>query len=183
MKLKRLITVVLSSVLLFGGLGALKFSNETKVEEAEAATHNTHPENFDPYTYSGSYYNGISGTSTALRSALTTLIFPKDWYTYKGTSGECLAKILQSADQDPTNSSNMIYYYTRDSVKKNAADTWNREHCWPQSDSNDCWGTGKAGTDILHIRPTYSTTNSTRGKLENTKVFIGEKQVMVILNH
>ena len=90
MKIKRLITTVLASTLLFGGIGVLKFVNETKVEEAQAATHTT---NYDPYTYSGNYYDGISGTGTALRSALTSLIFPKAWYGYSGDSGEVLAII------------------------------------------------------------------------------------------
>jgi endonuclease I len=125
--------------------------------------------NFDSYTYSGSYYssfnfNAQEGLNNALRQNLTSLIHPKGWYTYSGAGADELGSILQYADQDPTNSSNMIYLYTRDSVKKNGAVSWNREHCWPQSLSNDCWGTSKGGgSDLLHIRPTYQSSNSTRG--------------------
>ena len=159
MKIKNVIGFALASMLLFGGLTALSTNNQ-KVVEAEAAVHAT---NYADYTYTGSYYDGIVGTGDELRSQLTTLIYPKGWYTYGGSGSDHLSTVLQKADEDPENSSNMIYFYTRNSVTKNAASTWNREHCWPQSDSNGCWGTGSAGADLLHIRPTYNTTNSTRG--------------------
>ena len=102
-----------------------------------------------------------------MRTALTSLIYPSGWYSYSSTGPTTLDTQLQDADEDPTNSSNMVFLYTRDSVRKchsiSANGPWNREHVWPQSLSNDCWGTGKAGTDILHIRPTYEKTNNTRG--------------------
>ena len=126
--------------------------------------------NYAPYTYSGSYYNSINFNSTegmngSLRQSLTSLILPKSYYTYSGSGSNELGSILQDADEDPTNSNNMVYLYTRDSVTKNASSnsTWNREHVWPQSLSNDYWGKTKGGTDILHIRPTYGSTNSSRG--------------------
>ena len=60
-----------------------------------------------------------------------------------------------------------MYLYTRDSVKKNNSvsgnGSWNREHVWPQSLSNNCWGESAAGADLLHIRPTYPSPNSSRG--------------------
>lgn len=159
MKIKNIIGFTLASMLLFGGLSVLSVNNP-KIEETKAAVHAT---NYADYTYSGSYYDGIVGTGNDLRSQLTDLIYPKGWYTYGGSGSDHLSTVLQKADEDPENSSNMIYFYTRNSVAKNAASTWNREHCWPQSDSNNCWGTGSAGADLLHIRPTYNTTNSTRG--------------------
>ena len=131
--------------------------------------------NFSGYAYSGTYYDSLSTSGTdgingTFNAALSTLIFPKGWYVYGSSGADHLSTILQSADQDPTNSANMIYLYTRDSVKKNAASSWNREHVWPQSLSGtnptthqDNWGTDKAGTDLLHIRPTYESTNSKRG--------------------
>ena len=125
---------------------------------------------YDPYTYSGSYYDSINfnasqGLDGELRQSLTTLIKPAGFYTY-GSSGEThLATQLQYADEDPTNSSNMVYLYSRDSVAKNPASSWNREHVWPQSLSSGNWGTSEGGTDILHLRPTYSSANSSRGNL------------------
>ena len=140
---------------------AIQSKTPTRVEAAQ------HTDNFASYTYSGNYYSGINfnsgyGLTGSLRQSITNLVFPEDWYTY-GNSGEThLSTQCQYADEDPTNSANMIYLYTRDSVKKNAASSWNREHVWPQSLSNGCWGKSKAGTDLLHIRPTYNSTNSSR---------------------
>ena len=127
-----------------------------------------HTANYTGYAYSGNYYNsldtsGTDGINGTFNTALSSLIYPKGWYTYGSSGADHLSTILQSADEDPTNSANMIYLYTRDSVKKNAAQSWNREHVWPQSLSNNNWGTDKAGTDLLHIRPTYNDTNSKRG--------------------
>ena len=145
------------------GAGVLIHHNATPTQ-VEAAQHT---DNFNLYTYSGNYYDSINfnaseGLNGQLRQALTTLIYPKGWYTYGSSGTDHLSTQLQYADEDPTNSANMIYLYTRDSVKKNAASSWNREHVWPQSLSNGCWGESKAGTDILHIRPTYNSTNSSR---------------------
>ena len=123
---------------------------------------------YDPYTYDGNYYNSINfnaegGMYGSLRTSLTSLIKPAGFYTY-GSSGEThLSTQLQYADEDPNNNQNMIYLYTRDSVKKNAASTWNREHVWCQSLSNGNWGQTEGGTDILHLRPTYNSVNSSRG--------------------
>ena len=149
------------------GLGLVAVQqNSTRPIKGVAAE--IHADNYDPYTYSGDYYDNINvsnlseGLNGSLRTSLTSLIYPDGWYSYSSTGPTTLSTQLQSADEDPTNNSNMIYLYTRNSVKKNAASSWNREHVWPQSLSNNCWGEGKAGTDILHIRPTYNTTNSTR---------------------
>lgn len=127
-------------------------------------------DDYDPYTYSGTYYdtidfNAADGMDGVLRQTITSLIKPKDFYTYGSSGTNHLSTQLQYADEDPNNSANMIYLYTRDSVKKNAASSWNREHVWPQSLSNGNWGTSGGGTDVLHIRPTYNDTNNTRGNL------------------
>ena len=173
------------------------FKNEI-VEEPLVVEAAQHAANFDLYTYTGTYYNSITATGEglngSLRNALTDYILPKAWPTYSGTSSSnCLAFLLQEADENPENNSQMIYLYTRDSVNKNAASSWNREHVWPQSLSNNNWGTSKAGTDLLHIRPTYSTTNSTRGNLKFGEVSGGtqrtyngmpyEKLQVLYLNH
>lgn len=112
------------------------------------------------------YYASIKGdmsggTNGDLRKALTSLVKPVQTVEYSAG----LKTHLQKADEDPNNSANMIYFYTQDSVKKNAASSWNREHTWPQSESNSCWGKTQAGSDMLHIRPTYNSTNSSRGSL------------------
>ncbi len=119
----------------------------------------------------GTYYSSITddmtgGENGTLRKALTSLCKPKDSYKYSGTGSNTLSSLLQSTSEDPNNSENMIYFYTQKSVKKNAAQTWNREHTWPQSLSGGLYGTDGAGCDALHIMPTYNTTNSIRGNLK-----------------
>lgn len=164
----KLIKLTIATALFLCGAGLVTNQNKT-VAPVEAATH---VDNFDPYTYTGTYYDALDKTGTeglygTFRSKLGSYVFPKGWYTYGGGGSDHLSTILQSADEDPTNKSNMIYLYTRDSVRKNAASSWNREHVWPQSNSRgnkgQHWGTSEAGADLLHIRPTYETTNSVRG--------------------
>ena len=164
---KNLIRIAALTTIFAFGLGLSLTINKQPVRN-EAAQY---IDNFDNYVYSGSYYSGISetagdGLNGELRTALTSLIYPKDWYTYGSSGDNHLSTQLQYADEDPTNPNNMIYFYTRDSVTKNAASSWNREHVWPQSLSNDNYGTDDgAGSDVLHIRPTYNSTNSQRGSL------------------
>ncbi len=113
--------------------------------------------------YSSLGSNLTGGANGTLRTALTSLIKPKGYYTYRGKGTGKLSEVLQSADEDPNNPSNRIYFYTQASVKKNPAETWNREHVWPQSLSGKLYGTTGGGQDLLHIRPTYYSTNSKRG--------------------
>ena len=165
----KLIKLTIATALFVCGASYASINQNRAITPVEAATH---VENFDPYTYTGTYYDALDKTGTeglygTFRSKLSSYIFPKGWYTYGGGGSDHLSTILQSADEDPTNKSNMIYLYTRDSVKKNAASSWNREHVWPQSLSRNSsgvqhWGQTQAGTDILHIRPTYNTTNGER---------------------
>lgn len=165
MKKNGLKIIALSTIFVLGGcLAAIKQNNSTPLK-VEAAPY---LDDYSLYSYSGIYYDNIDfnatdGADGTLRKAITSLIVPKDFYEYGSSGTNHLSTQLQYADEDPNNSNNMIYLYTRDSVKKNAASSWNREHVWPQSLSNGNWGTDGGGTDILHIRPTYSKTNETRG--------------------
>lgn len=165
MKRKNTFSKILITFVAFSIGASLAANINVKANRVEATPY---VGDFAPYTYTGSYYDSINfdtgyGMNGSLRTSLTTLIKPAGFYTY-GSDGEThLATQLQYADEDPTNSNNMIYLYTRDSVKKNSADSWNREHCWPQSLSSGNWGTSQGGTDILHLRPTYPNTNSSRG--------------------
>ena len=170
---KSLIKIVaLSAVFVLGaGLSINASSTPTTVFAIQ------HEDNYQEYKYSGTYYSTIGASLTdglngTLRKSLSSLILPKGWYTYSGSSDGTLGKVLQSADEDPTNSANMVMFYTRDSVSKrgagNGSGQWNREHVWPRSLSNDNWsskngGSSHAGTDILHVRPTWYDANETRG--------------------
>ncbi len=161
-------TAIISSAFALSlGLAISHNVTPTKLEAEQ------HLDNYDPYYYDGTYYDSLhmenlnDGMNGSLRTALTAKIKPAGFYTYGSTGETHLATQLQYADEDPENPSNMIYLYTRNSVKKNAASSWNREHVWCQSLSgtdNDHrnWGTTEGGTDILHLRPTYPDVNSTR---------------------
>lgn len=172
-KNKHIFRIVTLTTVLALSLGFAVLNNKEPVK-VEATQHTT---NYDSYTYSGSYYNSIDlcatgGMNGALRKALTEKCKPNDYYIYSGNGSGHLSEVLQVADQDPTNPSNMVYFYTRDSVTKTPGTItvdgknviqWNREHVWCQSLSNDNWGEDEGGTDILHLRPSYSATNESRG--------------------
>ena len=148
-------------------LGVSLYVNHNKPRtEINAAQVN---ENFVPYTYSGTYYsdhnidfNAGDGMNGALRTKLRTELKPKGFVEYSAG----LSEHLQEADEDPDTTSNMVMFYTRNSITKTPANNggmvWNREHVWPKNKSNGNWGESQGGTDILHLRPTYSTPNSTR---------------------
>ena len=163
-------------------LGASLLSNHfVKYKELDATQHAS---NYSYYVYSGDYYskhkidfNAAQGMNGALRTKLTSEIVPAQFPTYSGSGTNTISDLFQDSEQDPTNGNNMIYFYTRDSVAKTAGTVngtviWNREHVWPKSLSNNNWkantngATTNAGTDLLHLRPTYQSTNSSRG---NTK--------------
>ena len=157
-----LIIGLLSTVLTLGV--SISINQRKQPIEVEAAQHIS---NYDNYTYSGTYYSNIGSNLTdgldgTLRTSLTTLTYPKAWYDYS----DDLPSMLPQIDADPTNSSNMVLFYSRDSVSKSTStSTWNKEHVWPRSKSDNHFQYNGAGCDLLHIRPTYTDTNSKRGSL------------------
>lgn len=141
-------------------------------------------------TYTGHYYDSINastltgGKDGTLRATLTSLVQPKDRFTYSGSQSGQLGQELCDINEDPNNSENMILFYTKKSIKKEKSSigNWNREHTWPQSLSDGLYGKTGGGADALHIMPTYNQTNSKRGnkKFGNVsgnawEVFAGEK--------
>ena len=165
-----LLTLVASAGVYFNQTNIISFnSDDVVVTEKQEATHTS---NYSDYTYSGSYYDSIDITSLTnnvggtLRKALTSLAYPKGWHEYYTDATGTLSDKLQKSDADPDNNSNMIYFYTRNSVAKtysNGGSSWNREHVWCQSLSNGHWGTDAgAGSDLFHIRPEYASVNSSR---------------------
>ena len=159
---KKLLTIgTISAIFMLGlGLVAVKSNNQ----QAVVVDATQHVDNYSEFKYSGSYYDSIDvdsltmGMDGTLRSTLKTLVSPKGTVSYSSLDGH-----LQDADEDPTNSNNMVYFYARDSVTKNSSSVWNKEHVWPRSKGNFQYS--GAGADILHIRPTYQSTNSARGSL------------------
>ena len=159
------------------GIGTIVFNHAAPVKvEAEQ-----HIDNYSPYYYDGDYYddlhmeNLVDGMNGSLRTTLTTHLRPDAFYTYSGSGTNKLSTQLQYADEDPTNGDNMVLFYSRDSITKtdatvNSVIQWNREHVWCKNLSNGNWssssgGEDEAGTDILHLRPTYSSINSSRSDI------------------
>lgn len=117
--------------------------------------------------YEGSYYDDVNLNlnDNALLLELRDLITSTH---KKRTTYDELKTYLQEADEDPNNSSNMLLFYTGESVKKtNNMNIWNREHVWAQSltkiGSWQWFGTSGAGADMHHIRPCDPGENSSRG--------------------
>lgn len=179
-KFKAILATLIFSMAL--SVGAFTSSVVETINHQDIDTHASVVENFDPYTYSGNYYDSINadnltdGLNGTLRTSLTSLIYPAGFYTYSGDGSNELGSILKEVDEDPNKPSNMVLFYTHNSITKvnsEGAANWNREHCWPQNLSGGNWGTSKAGTDLLHIRPTYATTNSTRSNYKYGTVSSG----------
>ena len=111
--------VKLASITAVFALGiGLAINTQKQPIAVEAAQHTGA---FDGYAYSGNYYDslntsGTDGINGTFNTALSSLIYPKGWYTYGGSGSDHLSTILQSADQDPTNNANMIYLYLKKSM-------------------------------------------------------------------
>ena len=178
MKIKKNLIKILTlatSIAIGISVAVFNHASPSKVEAEQ------HINNYSAYTYSGDYYNWLTtesysdGMNGSLRTTLTTKIKPQGFYTYSGTGTGKLSTQLQYADEDPTNSSNMVLFYSRDSITKTIATVngqiqWNREHVWCKNLSNGNWSKDSgaeddAGQDLLHIRPTYYGINSSRGDI------------------
>ena len=142
-------------------------------------------------TQYSSYYSSIDnslslGMDGTLCSRLTTLLYPKGFYTYKGSDVGQTGYELIALNEDPSNPDNMIMFYTQDSIVKQTCgdgDVWNREHVWCQSLSyateygkDKLYGETKGGVDILHLMPTYRNVNSTRNNRRYDEIPSGEEK-------
>ena len=117
---------------------------------------------------SSTYYAGTENlTGDDLLDKLATISQQKH-KTF--TSYSDLTTMNHKTDPDPKNSSNLLDFYSRISVKAkwDSGSTWNREHIWPQSLSGGLFGTSGAGSDIHHIRPTIPSINSARNNSQFT---------------
>ena len=183
MKAYKKLLIILSTAFLLTGCNNADSDKDNKKtsgsETTSQTTSTTGSGSLPPVVPVSEYYKNITdslsgGADGELRQKLTALIKPYEVPTYGGNGGGYrLTNELQNADEDPNNSSNMIFFYTQESKVKGKSDGaayWNREHVWPQANSNGCWGQEDAGADMLHIRPTYEETNLARGNLKYGKV-------------
>jgi serine protease len=116
------------------------------------------------YAFDTYYANTNGKTGTALKASLNLIIRDHTRFTY-----DQVWDGLNYADEDPSNTNNVILLYTgRSEPKTNRAgmssslDAWNREHVWAKSHGFPSSGQ-HAYTDLHHLRPADVTVNSTRG--------------------
>lgn len=111
------------------------------------------------------YYSSVEGRiGSSLKAGLNDLISEHTVYPYSSSSTDTW-DILKVADQDPTNSSNVIGVYSGFSMDGAAeyanGSGWSREHIWAKSrgafDTNET-----AGTDCHNLRAEDVSTNSAR---------------------
>ena len=112
------------------------------------------------------YYSSITATEgTSLLGQLHDLITTTH---NRYTSYEDCKNPTYVKQTDPgSNSSSVKEFYSQADIASTwgsgAVGTWNREHVWCQSLSNNLWGETGGGADMHHIRPAESQVNSTRG--------------------
>jgi endonuclease I len=118
-----------------------------------------------PATYFASAY-GLSGTT--LKSQLTGIIDGHTTIAYTSGSPN-VWDAHKDIYEDPNNSSNIILFYSGDSIDKALQDSGgspanyrNREHLWPNSYGID-GATSRGYTDLFHLVPAYKGVNSSRG--------------------
>ena len=105
-------------------------------------------------TYTGSYYDSVSSlTGNELLKGLHNLM---DSSHSKYTSYSSLDSYYKNSD--PYSGGGVKCFYSGEK-----ANSYNKEHVWPQSLSNGLYGEDYGGSDLHHIRPTISAYNSKRG--------------------
>jgi endonuclease I len=116
------------------------------------------------YAFDTYYANTNDKTGAALKASLNLIIRDHTRFTY-----DQVWDGLNYADEDPSNTNNVILLYTnRSEPKTNRAgmssslDAWNREHVWAKSHGFPS-SSQYAYTDLHHLRPADVTVNSTRG--------------------
>ncbi len=115
------------------------------------------------------YYASVSnGDAATLRSTLHAAIDDHTRYPYSSAETDTW-DILEQADEDPGNASNVLTIYKNSSEVKfgGGSGAYNREHTWPSSlgfpDQEDGQGPSYPYTDCHHLRLANPTYNSDRG--------------------
>ncbi|WP_404829977.1 endonuclease [Shewanella glacialimarina] len=140
------------------------FSATSLVANYTSATSGGGTENPGDYAFDTYYANTNGKTGAALKASLNLIIRDHTRFTY-----DQVWDGLNYADEDPSNTNNVILLYTnRSEPKTNRAgmssslDAWNREHVWAKSHGFPSSGQ-HAYTDLHHLRPADVTVNSSRG--------------------
>ncbi|MBN1901902.1 endonuclease [Candidatus Sumerlaeota bacterium] len=111
---------------------------------------------------SGYYDSAIGLSGTALRNALHEIIDDHQRLIYTDET----RPVLAAADEDSSNSSNILDVYKNASYAKTDTTSWNQEHAWPKSygfpDDVSC---NYPYTDCHHLFACDASYNSTRGNI------------------
>lgn len=131
------------------------------------------------YNPNGYYNDAIGKTGAQLKTALNGIISAGVVKLPYTSSNFDVWDALDQTDEDPDNSSNVIYLYTgRSEPKANKAQSnqrhyWNREHVYPKSnggfnkrDDRNLDNMASGYTDIHHLRPTDAWVNTKRSDNE-----------------
>ncbi len=145
---KKLISVCGAVVLTFGVTFAGSFSHTTVFADAD------------------NYYASITATGgNELLGQLHDLITTT--HTYYTSYDDCKnPEYVKRTDPGPNGQ--LMEFYAQAELSATwefgASGTWNREHVWCKSLSNNLWNKTNSGcgSDLLHIRPTESSLNSGR---------------------
>ncbi len=115
------------------------------------------------------YYASVNTQDGAtLRATLHAAIDDHTRFPYSSAETDTW-DVLEEADEDPTNSSNVLTIYKNGSIAKFGGGNgpYNREHTWPSSlgfpDQEDGMGPSYPYTDCHHLRLADPTYNSDRG--------------------
>lgn len=109
------------------------------------------------YYGSGYDYATLSKLSGTTLEAKLRERMKNGWH---GSSYDALKTSFKYTDSYNGSSSSVYCFYSNTSVS-----SWNREHVWPQSKGTFTTESSSAGSDVIHLRPTDSTANTTRSNL------------------
>lgn len=117
-------------------------------------------------TYNGSYYDNVNSDKTG--NALRDELYERISSPHNNTSYSGLSDAYRTADADPNNAGNILWFYSGTSVKFNGSfgsnpGTTNREHVWPKNGGDAFPEKSGPGSDAHHLRACEAQLNSTRG--------------------
>lgn len=154
--LKRAVSLLLTVAMLTGLLAAVALT-------AEAYSYNNGRKGVlctslsssaKAYYTSGYDYATLSKLSGTTLEAKLRERMVNGWH---GGSYDSLKSSFKYTDAYNGSSSSVYCFYSNTSVT-----SWNREHVWPQSKGTFAAESNSAGSDVIHLRPTDNTANSTR---------------------
>ncbi|MBZ0112383.1 MAG: endonuclease [Thermoanaerobaculia bacterium] len=145
----------------FDGAGFLGFPGTLLAGEAENSL------NAVNLPHVSTFYRDVDASSdAALRTTLHQAIDDHLRYPYSAGTLDTW-DILELADEDPNNSSNILTVYKNSTVAKfgGGQGPYNREHTWPKSYGFPDEGVSSPHTDCHHLMLSDVTYNSERGNL------------------